>query len=100
MTAIIFKKGEEETKVEAENGKTLLEVAHEAGVKLFGGCGGAGVCGTCRVFVDPLFVEKLQEASPEEADLLDILSNGQLNSRLACQIVVTDELDGLTVTLP
>lgn len=100
MAKITFKVGNEETIVEAINGETLLEAANRSGVKLFGGCSGAGVCGTCHVFIDPKFVEKLNEASSEELDLLEILPNGKMNSRLACQVVISDDFDGLVVTIP
>lgn len=100
MAKVIFKVGAEETVVEANNGETLLEAANRSGVKLFGGCAGAGVCGTCHVFINPEFIEKLNEASLEELDLLEILPNGKINSRLACQVIVSDDLDGLVVTIP
>ncbi|MDR3224158.1 MAG: 2Fe-2S iron-sulfur cluster binding domain-containing protein [Holosporales bacterium] len=100
MPTIIFKKGDIETKVEAASGETLLETANASGVKLFGGCSGAGVCGTCHVYIYPSFIDKIQKASDEEIDLLESLPNGNINSRLACQIVVSEELDGLTITIP
>ncbi len=100
MAKIIFRTNKGDTIVEAENGESLLEVANKAGVELFGGCGGAGVCGSCHVYIDPEFFSKLEEASFNEQDLLDIVPNGKFNSRLACQVKVSDALDGMTVIIP
>ncbi len=100
MTKIIFKTDEKETIVEAISGETLLEVAKKNGINLFGGCDGAGVCGTCHVFIDHKYISKVNEATFEEQDLLEILPNGKINSRLACQIVITEQLDGMLVTIP
>lgn len=100
MVKIIFKSGTEEISVNAEVGSSLLEVAKDNGIKLFGGCDGAGVCGTCHVYIDEEFISKVNEASPSEEDIIDVLLNGKINSRLACQIIVTEQLDGLTVTIP
>lgn len=100
MANITFKSENTDIIVEAKNGETLLEVASRSGVKLFGGCAGAGVCGTCHVFIDQEYIEKLNEASLEELDLIEVLPNGKVNSRLACQVVVSDALDGMIVTIP
>ncbi|MDR1333282.1 MAG: (2Fe-2S)-binding protein [Holosporales bacterium] len=101
MPKIIFKHGSERTEVDAKDGETILEVANRSGVNLFGGCRGAGVCGTCRVIVDQAFLDKLPPASNSEADILDALQDDdQLPARLACQIVVSSALDGLVITIP
>lgn len=100
MAKIIFKTDAGETVVDAVLGDTLLEVAKKNGISLFGGCDGAGVCGTCHVFIDPEYISKVNEATFEEQDLLEILPNGKTNSRLACQIVITEQLDGMLVTIP
>ena len=100
MAKITFETGGQKITVDAINGDTLLEVAHKNDIELFGGCDGAGVCGTCHVFIDPDYIKKLNEQSMEEADLLEILPNGKVNSRLACQVIVTDDLDGMTVIIP
>lgn len=100
MAKIIFNIEGEDTIVDAVDGDTLLEVAKKNKVKLFGGCDGAGVCGTCHVFIDPDYLEKINEATFDEQDILEILPNGKTNSRLACQIVVTEHLDGMTVIIP
>lgn len=100
MPKIIFQFDNTKTEVNAIVGDTLLETAKKNGIKLFGGCDGAGVCGTCHVFIDPDYLPKLNEAAFDEQDLLDVLSNGKTNSRLACQIVVTEQLDGMKVVIP
>ncbi len=100
MPKIIFRSKEGDKIVDAREGETLLEVAERAGVGLFGGCGGAGVCGSCQVYIEPKYLEKINEASFEEQDLLEALPNGKVNSRLACQVKVSDELDGMVVEIP
>ncbi|MDR1289536.1 MAG: 2Fe-2S iron-sulfur cluster binding domain-containing protein [Holosporales bacterium] len=100
MPKIIFRTSGGEVEVDALVGDTLLEVAQKNGVSLFGGCSGAGVCGTCHVLIPPEFLQKLNEPSDHEADLLEVLPMSKENSRLACQVVVTDELDGLIVNIP
>ncbi len=100
MAKIIFRSNGNNTTVEAHNGETLLEVAARAGVELFGGCGGAGVCGSCHVYISPEYLSKLNDTSFEEQDLLEALPNGKLGSRLACQVIISDALDGMVVEIP
>jgi ferredoxin len=100
MPKIIFKRGDDIIEVDALNGETLLTAANRNGIKIFGGCGGAGVCGTCHVTIDLEHSEKLPPASDSEADILDIILNAGPSSRLACQVVVSDDLDGVMVTVP
>lgn len=100
MAKIIFRINGKDTAVNATNGETLLEVANNAGIELFGGCGGAGICGSCHVYIDNEYIKKLNDASFEEQDLLDSLPQGKINSRLACQVVVSDKLDGMIVEIP
>ncbi len=100
MAKITFKTAGTETTVDAAVGETLLETAKKNGVKLFGGCDGAGVCGTCHVYIDQDFIDKVNAASMDEEDLLEVLPNGKMNSRLACQVIVSENLDGLIVTIP
>ena len=63
-------------------------------------CGGACACATCHVYVDEAWTAKTGEASAMEESMLDFAEEVQPNSRLSCQIRVTDALDGLTVTVP
>jgi ferredoxin len=86
--------------VEAQNGQTILELAHQDDLPLEGACEGSLACSTCHVIVDPDFYSKLDEASEEEEDMLDLAFGLTHTSRLGCQIKVTDKLDGLKVTIP
>lgn len=93
--------GGQEHEVEAETGLTLMEVAVKAGVPgIDADCGGACACATCHVYVDPAFKEVTGEASPMEESMLDFASERQDNSRLSCQIGVTEKLEGLKVKVP
>src|SRR5438445_13022609 len=86
--------------VEAPLGLSVLEIAHKHGVDIEGACEGSLACSTCHVIVDPEWYELLTEASEDEEDMLDLAFNLTRTSRLGCQIVITEELDGLTVRLP
>jgi 2Fe-2S ferredoxin len=86
--------------VDAPKGLSVLEVAHKYGVDIEGACEGSLACSTCHVIVDPEWYELLKEASEDEEDMLDLAFGLTATSRLGCQIVITDELDGLTVKLP
>lgn len=90
------------TEVEApgEPGENLLRVAQAAGLPLEGTCEGQMACSTCHVLVAPEWFERLPPASEEEEDMLDFAAGARRTSRLACQILLADELDGLTVTIP
>lgn len=93
--------GGEEHEVEAEVGLTVMEVAVKAGVPgIDADCGGACACATCHVYVDPAFREITGEPSPMEESMLDFASEREDNSRLSCQIGVTEKLDGLKVKIP
>ncbi|MDH3335993.1 MAG: 2Fe-2S iron-sulfur cluster-binding protein, partial [Rhodospirillaceae bacterium] len=74
--------------------------AHKHGFDLEGACEGSLACSTCHVVVDPEWFGKLDEATEEEEDMLDLAFGLTHTSRLGCQIKITEELDGLTVTLP
>jgi 2Fe-2S ferredoxin len=63
-------------------------------------CGGACACATCHVYLEPAWADRLGGRGDMEASMLDFAEGVQAASRLACQIVVTDELDGLVVRLP
>jgi ferredoxin, 2Fe-2S len=86
--------------VEAPLGLSVLEIAHKHGVDIEGACEGSLACSTCHVIVDPEWYELLKEASEDEEDMLDLAFGLTKTSRLGCQIIMTEELDGLTVTLP
>jgi len=87
--------------VEVENGITVMEGAIRNLVPgIDADCGGACACATCHVYVDTAFTGKTGERSSMEDSMLDFASDVRDNSRLSCQIKVTDELDGLIVRLP
>ena len=86
--------------VDAPVGLSVLEIAHKNGLDLEGACEGSLACSTCHVVVDDKWFDKLDEASEEEEDMLDLAFGLTHTSRLGCQIKMTDELDGLEVTLP
>ena len=86
--------------IEAESGKSVLEIAHENHIPLEGACEGSLACSTCHVIVDEAYFDKLQEPKEAEDDMLDLAWGLTHTSRLGCQIILTDELDGITVTLP
>ena len=86
--------------VEAEAGAVLLEVAQNDGQPLEGTCEGQMSCSTCHVIVAPEDFARLPRASEEEEDMLDLAPGATRTSRLACQIVLTPEIDGLTVRMP
>ena len=101
MPKIIFvNKDGSETTVEARNGQTILELAHQADLSLEGACEGSLACSTCHVIVDPTYYSKLDNASEEEEDMLDLAFGLTTTSRLGCQIVMSDKLDGLKVVIP
>ncbi len=86
--------------VEAAPGDILLDVAQAAGQPLEGTCEGQMACSTCHVIVDPADFPKLPRASEDEEDMLDLAAATTRTSRLACQILLTAELETLTVRIP
>ena len=102
MTKIVFI-GRDGTRYEldAETGSTVMETAIKSGVPgIEAECGGACACATCHVYVDEAWAEKTGEPEAMEEDMLDFAYDVRPTSRLSCQIRVSDELDGLTVTVP
>jgi 2Fe-2S ferredoxin len=77
-----------------------MEIARRHDLGIEGACEGSIACATCHVIVDAAFADRLAVASAEEEDMLDLAVGVQPTSRLGCQIVLTEELDGLTVRLP
>jgi ferredoxin-2, mitochondrial len=86
--------------VRGEPGTRLLDLAQAHGQPLEGTCEGQMACSTCHVIVAAEDFERLPRASEEEEDLLDLAARVTRTSRLACQIVLTEELDSLTVRMP
>ncbi len=101
MPKIIFDIGNGEEKVvDAEEGLSVLEVAHKHNIDVEGACEGSLACSTCHVIVDENFYNKLKPASEAEEDMLDLAFGLTETSRLGCQIIITKELDGLRLRLP
>ena len=86
--------------VEAPLGVSVLQVARRHDIDIEGACEGSLACSTCHVIVDPDWYDLLNEASVDEDDMLDLAFNLTKTSRLGCQIIITEEIDGLTVRLP
>ncbi|HKD28444.1 MAG TPA: 2Fe-2S iron-sulfur cluster-binding protein [Xanthobacteraceae bacterium] len=87
--------------IDAEAGSTVMETAIKHGVPgIEAECGGACACATCHVYVDEAWREKVGPPSPMEEDMLDFGYEVRANSRLSCQIKVTEALDGLVVATP
>ena len=86
--------------VDAPLGLSVLEVAHKHGVDIEGTCEGSLACSTCHVIVDPAWYSRLARPTEDEEDMLDLAFGLEKTSRLGCQIVITEALDGLVVRLP
>ncbi len=102
MPRIIYITSDEQRfEVEAADGATVMETAIRAGVPgIEAECGGACSCATCHVYVDSSFAETLGGPGSMEADMLDFAWEAADNSRLSCQIKVSDALDGLVLRIP
>lgn len=90
----------EELAREGAPGDSLLALAQAAGLPLEGTCEGQMACSTCHVIVAPDWFDRLPPASEDEEDMLDLAAGARRTSRLACQIVLDEGCDGLTVTIP
>ena len=86
--------------VEAAIGDTMLRAAQAAGLPLEGTCEGQMACSTCHVVIDPEWFERLEAASDEEEDMLDLAAGVRRTSRLSCQIVLDSTMEGLTASIP
>jgi 2Fe-2S ferredoxin len=86
--------------VEAPLGLSVLEIAHRNSVDIEGACEGSLACSTCHVIVDGAWFAKLAKPTEDEEDMLDLAFDLQETSRLGCQLIMTDALDGLVVKLP
>lgn len=85
--------------LEALEGWRAMEVIRDWGLPIKAECGGACSCATCHVYVDPAWMDKLVPPTDEELDMLDGAFEVEDNSRLSCQILMRDDLDGLVLTL-
>ena len=101
MPKLIFVDSEgTEKSVEAENGLSVMEVARDNGLEIEGTCGGSISCCTCHIIIDKDWFSIVGGPNPDEEDMLDLAMGLQSTSRLSCQIEVTNELDGLRMTIP
>lgn len=101
MIKIFFiDQNDDKIEVEGIEGLSLLEIAHKNKIDLEGACEGSLACSTCHVIVDDNWYPKLQKPKEEEEDMLDLAFGLTKTSRLGCQIIITKEMDGLTVKLP
>jgi ferredoxin-2, mitochondrial len=97
---IIFAGSDGTVEAEGRPGERLLDTAQRAGQPLEGTCGGDMACATCHLILAADDFARVPAASAEEEDLLDLVPGTVRTSRLACQIVLTEALDGLTARVP
>lgn len=100
MVTFISADGESRLDVDAPAGSVLLEVAQAAGQPLEGTCEGQMACSTCHVIVDAADFARLPRASEDEEDMLDLAAAATRTSRLSCQIILTQDMETLTVRIP
>ena len=97
---IVVNRAGQETEVNADVGLSVMEAIRDNGFdELLALCGGCCSCATCHVHIDPAFKDLLPPMSEDENDLLDSSDHRDENSRLSCQLPITDELDGIKVTI-
>ena len=102
MTKITFKdpKGNSRT-IEIENGLSVMEGAIQNEIPgIDADCGGSMACATCHVYVEEKWLDRIPKIEEAEIDMIDMAFEPKKNSRLSCQIIVNDELDGLEVSTP
>ena len=102
MAKIIYKDNQGNSKtIEVENGLSVMEGAIQNDIPgIDADCGGAMACATCHVYVKDEWSNKIPKAEDAEVDMIDMAYKPKKNSRLSCQIIVTDELNGIEVTTP
>ena len=97
---VVVDRSGSEREIDVANGVSVMEAIRDSGFdELLALCGGCCSCATCHVYVDPAFAGLLPDMSDDENDLLDSSDHRDERSRLSCQLSITDELDGLTVTI-
>ena len=97
---IITDRSGKKSEIEYENNFTLMETLRDNGYDIEASCGGCCACATCHVYVEDKWVDKLPKAEDGEVDMIDMAFEPKKNSRLSCQLIVSDEIDGLIVTTP
>ena len=87
--------------IDVENGLTVMEGAIQNDIPgIDADCGGSMACATCHVYVEEKWLDKIPKAEEAEVDMIDMAFEPKKNSRLSCQLIASDELNGLTVTTP
>ena len=87
--------------IEVENGLSVMEGAIQNEIPgIDADCGGSMACATCHVYVNENWFNKIPKAEDAEIDMIDMAFEPKKNSRLSCQIIISDELDGLVVNIP
>ena len=87
--------------IDVQNGLTVMEGAIQNDIPgIDADCGGAMACATCHVYVEEKWFDKFPKAEDAEVDMIDMAHEPKKNSRLSCQLIVKDELNGLIVTTP
>ena len=102
MTKITYIDSSKNSKtIEVDNGLTVMEGAIQNDIpEIDADCGGSMACATCHVYVEEKWLDKIPKAEDAEIDMIDMAFEPKKNSRLSCQIIVSDELDGLKITTP
>ena len=102
MPKIIYNDNHGNSKsIDVENGLSVMEGAIQNDVPgIDADCGGSMACATCHVYVEEKWLDKIPKAEEAEVDMIDMAYEPKKNSRLSCQLIVSDELEGLTVTTP
>ena len=103
MPKVIFKdhEGNDIQEVQVESGSSVMQATIDNGIEgIDAECGGACSCATCHCYIDDTWLERVSPAQGMELDLLQVVDEPRDGSRLACQVKVTDELDGVIVSIP
>ena len=102
MTKITYIDSSKNSKtIEVDNGLTVMEGAIQNDIpEIDADCGGSMACATCHVYVEEKRLDKIPKAEDAEVDMIDMAVEPKKNSRLSCQLIVSNELEGLTVTTP
>ena len=102
MPKITYEDNQGNSKIlEVENGLSVMEGAIQNDVQgIDADCGGSMACATCHVYVEEKWLDKIPKAEEAEEDMIDMAFEPKKNSRLSCQLIVTDDLDGLKVRTP
>ena len=87
--------------IDVQNGLSVMEGAVQNDIPgIDADCGGSMACATCHVYVEEKWLNKITKAEEAEVDMIDMAFEPKKNSRLSCQLIISDELDGLIVTTP